>query len=429
MTRPGASRSNAVNCAASTALGTRPTRATSVPRNGPSARAPGGPSRVGQRAEDREGGEGGPLRLAHGPDVVVAEHAVDAGRDRPARPRTPSSGVSRKVGSTTPVRITTTRPGAPRQAAPTAPARSPKAAGTIAAAGRRSPPSTSSAKAARAASTRRSPACTSPPPSTKHSGSSTQARLARPKPTHHPTCSITRRAAGSPAGAAAETSSPRTLSGSPPARAHHLAAGGRPAPPRGPGRPARRPRRNAPSSRGGRRGRRARPGRPPCGRSPRRSPPTPTWTRPSTTIPPPMPGAEGHHHDVAVAPGRTQTVLGQHGEVGVVLDEHGAGRAGAPRSARSSPPRGPAAGWARSRAGPGGRPCPARRRRRAGGAAAPPSAAVELGHHLAPRPRPRGCRRSSALPRGVGDPRLGHDAGVGASSAMPSTLVPPMSTP
>ena len=129
----------AMNCAASTALGTRPTRATSVPKNGPSRAASGTEPRR-QRAEDREGRQRRPLGLAEGPDVVVAEQAVHA------RPHGLVRGGERLVGRVPERGQHDTGPDhhsppwRAASAAPTAPARSPKAAGTITgAAGARRP--------------------------------------------------------------------------------------------------------------------------------------------------------------------------------------------------------------------------------------------------------------------------------------------------
>ena len=94
----------AVNCASNTSLpGTSPTRATSVPKYGP----PPGVAGVGppghQCAENGERSQRRSVGLAHGPDVVVTEHPVDTGGKRLRRRLRASSGLSRKVGSTTPV--------------------------------------------------------------------------------------------------------------------------------------------------------------------------------------------------------------------------------------------------------------------------------------------------------------------------------------
>ena len=112
---------------------------------GAAARAVGRLEHGGQRAEEREGRQGRPLGLADGPDVVVTEQAVDAGRDRGR------GGGEGRVGRVAEGRQHDAGPHQPKppcrtaSAPPTAPARSPKAAGTITAGGRRSPPSTSSA--------------------------------------------------------------------------------------------------------------------------------------------------------------------------------------------------------------------------------------------------------------------------------------------
>ena len=182
-------------------------------------RAAGGPSSVASAPRMREGRQRRPLGLADGPDVVVAEHAVHAGGDRRRgrgeRRRRACRGTSaarrRSASRHKPALARRQRARRPhRPARRRRRARSPPAG-----AGRRPRPARRRWRGRTRAGGR--PPAPRPPPSTKHSGSSTPARLARPKPTHHPTSSMTCWAAGSPAAAAAETSSPRTLSGSPPA--------------------------------------------------------------------------------------------------------------------------------------------------------------------------------------------------------------------
>ena len=138
-------------------------------------------------------------------------------------------------------------------------------------------------------------------------------------------------------------------------------------------------------------------------------------------------GAEGDHHDVAVPAGGAQAVLGQHGQVGVVLDDDRATRQPSPISSVQSTP------WAWGRLG-------AKRSRprrstmpghahadRGVGAARRAERVVEFGHD----PRHRGghvAAHDRAAPGRRGDPGLGDDV-VAAPRATPRTLVPPMSTP
>ena len=112
-----------------------------MPRKGPSA-APRGGSGTARAPSTGNGARAGPLRLAEGPDVVVAEEAVHPGLHRRV------GGIEGLVGSVTKRRQHDagadhdSPPWRAANAPPTAPARSPKVAGTITARGRRSPPST-----------------------------------------------------------------------------------------------------------------------------------------------------------------------------------------------------------------------------------------------------------------------------------------------
>ena len=137
---------------------------------------------------------------------------------------------------------------------------------------------------------------------------------------------MTRRAAGSPAAAAAETSSPRTLSGSPPASLTTS-----------PRRPASAASRASTPSPAPEAKRSQQPRRPQGHGGPAGS--TTMWpispAKPADAdLDPPVEhdaaadaGAERDHHHVAVAAGGAQAVLGQHGEVGVVLDDDRPSRA------------------------------------------------------------------------------------------------------
>ena len=288
---PGPGRSSATNCAGQH-------RRWAPGRHGPPACPRKGPSAARRLAEAvaasapssgkgaSAGRSGWPMR----PDVVVTEHPVDAGLDRLGRGgerrRRVCRGTSaarRRCGSPEP-------PCARRQRAPTAPARSPNAARHDH--GRRPArrrPRPARRTAARAASISRSRPPPPRPRARNTRGRRTQARLARPKPIHQPTSSMTRRArrvAGRRRGGDVLAAHALGVAAGQP---HHLAE---PAGQRGLAGQharARRPRRSAPNSRGGRRGTVGRRGRRPCARSRRRSLPHPTWTRSSTTTPPPMP--------------------------------------------------------------------------------------------------------------------------------------------
>ena len=411
MTRPGARCSSAANSAASTSLGTSPTRATRVPRNGPPRSSLRGAEADRKRAENGERRQRRPLGLAERPDVVVAEHAVDAGLDRL------SCGGERRVG-----RVAERRqhdagadhhepPLARRQRRADRTGRSPKAAGTTV--GQRAAAAAldqllerrtgRSRSAGRRPRPRRRRARSTP--GSTHTGQVGETEADPPAhlfddaaqpPGHRP-----RRRPRRPRRARSRDRRrpARTTSPSRPAKAASRA--------RTPSPGARR--RSAPSSRGARRDRAGRWGRRPCARSRRRSPTAPTWTRPSDHDAAADARAERDHHDVVEAAGGAEAVLGQHGEVGVVLDDDRPPGQAVADQARPVHARAPAAGWARSTAGPGGRPCRARRRRPGAGSGPGPQRCWSSSvHDLAPRPRRRGSPRSPRLPGRGRDARLGH---------------------
>ncbi len=188
--------------------------------------------------------------------------------------------------------------------------------------GRRSLPSTSCSKVDRAESTSKLPASTTPPPRTKHSGSTTQARLAKPKPTHQPTSSIDaprRRVARSGSGRDVFAADALGVAAG---QAHHLAepaghrrfSGKDPQPrPGGEALPA-----AASAARAGRAVRIDDHVTDLAGEAGRTDLHTIADDDPSAD-----PGAERDQDDVVQASSGAQPVLGQHGEVGVVLDDHG----------------------------------------------------------------------------------------------------------
>ena len=342
ITRPGASRSSAVNCAASTALGTRPTRATSVPRNGPS------PPGAGGRAAS-------PARRGWGRAPAPAARAgpgARCGRSRTPRPRRPPPPPPprRRPRRASPGRSGARRRSASPQAALARRQRRAHRPGPLAEGGGHdhrlgAPVSPLDQLPRRWRGRRRSgrsPACTTPPPSTKHSGSSTAGQVgqaeADPPPDlldDPPRGRIARRRRRRRRPRRARSRDRRRPAGPPrpsrPASAASRASTPSPAPD---AKRSQQPRR--PHGHGG-----------PAGSttmwpiSPAK-PAAPTWTRPSITMPPPMPVPSVTMHDVVVAAGGAQAVLGEHGEVGVVLDDAPPAPAAARRSARSSPPPGPA---------------------------------------------------------------------------------------
>ena len=210
-------------------------------------------------------------------------------------------------------------------------------------------------------------------------------------------------AAGSPAAAAAETSSPRTLSGSPPAS--------RTTSPSRPARAASRARTPSPAPEAKRS---QQPRRPQGHGGPAGS--TTMWpispAKPADAdLHPPVEhdaaadaGPQRDHDDVAEATGGPQAVLGQHGEVGVVLDQERSVRAAGRRSARSSPRPGPAGRLGAKQSRPWrstmpGAPTPTGAGRAP--AAARGDACADRGRRPPrPPPRPRGCRRWPGSPSG-----------------------------
>ncbi len=98
------------------------------------------------------------------------------------------------------------------------PASGPSAAPRIRTGTRCSRPRASVWCAARVGASSSSPASASPPPTMTTSGSSRFSRLAMPSATHQANWRSTSNAPGSPSAAASVTCSPRTASGSPPAR-------------------------------------------------------------------------------------------------------------------------------------------------------------------------------------------------------------------
>ena len=207
----------------------------------------------------------------------------------------------------------------------------------------------------------------------------------------------------------------------------------RPGPPRGPGRRARRPRRSAPSSRAARTGTAGPAGSTTMWPISPAKPAAPTCTRPSSTMPPPMPVPERDHDDVVEAAGGAEAVLGQDGEVGVVLDEHGA--AGQPVADELDPVDALGLRQVGGEAEPAlrGRPCRARRRR----PGRPGIRVRDLGQHAAR------SRSATTLGHGLGDvaaddvpgapsgsaTRASATMSSAGSRATPRTLVPPMSIP
>ena len=280
MTRPGASCSSAANWATSTSSGTSPTRATSgaertiVRRRGGDARrargrAPGPGARAGPWATGgrRQKTPSIPSRLGRG------------GRRRGPRP-----GRRGNVGSDRPRPSRATRgharppaavPGGQRRADGPGPLAE-RRAGTISTSGRPAPPSTRSAKARRVGVEERA---RRPRPGRRRArcgGVEDGGQVGQPE--GHPPAQLVEHGQG-PGVAAARppvTCSPRTVSGSPPARRHDLRRAGRRRRPRGPAARGRRPRRSAPSSPAARTGTADRRGRRPCGRSRRRTPMAPT---------------------------------------------------------------------------------------------------------------------------------------------------------
>ena len=152
-----------------------------------------------------------------------------------------------------------------------------------------------------------------------------------------------------------------------------------------------------------------------------------------------MPGAQRDHDHVLVAPGRPQPVLGQRGEIGVVLDhDPAAGQALADEHPPVHPVR---LGKIGREAQPAlavdhaGRP-DADRPVRSGDRGSPRRGHIELGHHVGDGVRhldPGVTRRLDTIRDGRGRSGVGTRASATITSeglsAIPRTLVPPMSIP
>ena len=118
------------------------------------------------------------------------------------------------------------------------------------------------------------------------------------------------------------------------------------------------------------------------------------------------PGAEGHHHDVVVAAGGPEAVLGQHGEIGVVLNEDAPPRQAVPDELGPVHPLGLGQVGCEAQA-----PVPVDHARRADPdrcAARRTEAPVELDHHLGHR-LGHVAAHDLAVAGGRRDPGLGDD--------------------